>query len=100
MALGRGDAKLDRSKEVVVPNGLRARRRADVHHLVERDHASFAPDIERADVLRAVTELLIGLNVYAIGPALEVEVVHVLAAHEDLQRVVDLIEADAEGLGL
>ncbi len=69
--------------------------------VVERDHlAGVGTDVELAEILRAATELLVGLNVDAIGAVVEVEVVDVAGAHEGAEGCGDLCERDADGLGL
>ena len=65
--------------------------------LLERHHlAGSRPRVELLERLRVRTELLVGLHVDAIRAVVEVEVVHVLRAEEDLQRVRDLAERHAE----
>ncbi len=41
-------------------------------------------------VLRCHSIRLIGLHEHAIGPVIEIKVVHVLRSHEDAQRICDL----------
>ena len=53
-----------------------------------------------ADGCGVFAELLGGLHVDAITAVVEVEIVDVLRAHEDLEGVRDLTERNAEGFGL
>ena len=51
-------------------------------------------------VPRVHAERLIGLHVNAIGAIVEVEIVHVLRAHVDAERLRDLADRHSDGLGL
>ena len=48
----------------------------------------------------AAAVLLVGLHIDAVGTIVEIEIVHVLRAHVDLERRRDLRERHAEALGL
>ncbi len=56
--------------------------------------------VELRDVLRLRAELAVGLHVHAVAAVVEVEVVHVGRAHEDLQGVGDLAERHLQPLRL
>ena len=69
--------------------------------IVERDHlAGVGADVVLAEILGVAAELLVGLNVDAVGAVVEVEVVDVAGAHEGAEGGGDLGEGDAHGLGL
>ena len=72
---------------------LRRRHFLGRDHLLERHHlAAPRARIQLAQRLRVRPELLLGLDVDAVGPVVELEVVHVLRAEQDLHRAGDLVE--------
>ena len=69
--------------------------------LVEGHHgAVVGARVELAEVLGVGAELLVGLHVHAVGPVVEVEVVHVGRAQEHLERVRDLAQRQAQAARL
>ena len=75
--------------------GFQPRHRADRHHLARRV-ARFQP----RDVLRVLPETAVGLRDHLVGAAEIVEVVDILRAEIDLQRVEDVGRRQPDLLGL
>src|SRR5688572_32082886 len=67
------------------------------HDLLERHHvAAVRARVELPQGLRIRAELLFRLDVDAIRPVVELEIVHVLRAQQDLHGARDLVERQAE----
>ena len=80
---------------------LRRGRLAHGHDVAERHHRPAArAHVVALDVAGIRPELLIGLHVDAIRPVVEVEVVHVRRAEQNLHRVRDVAERHPEALRL
>ena len=77
-------------------NGLR-----DLDQVIQRDHGSrVGAHVELRDVLSPRAELLVGLDVHAIGTIVEIEIIHVGRAHVHAQRVGNLLQRHVEALRL
>ena len=91
---------LGRAEEVVVVDDLGSGDLLDTGEVVERDHlAGVGTDVELTQVLRVTAELLVCLDVDAVGAVVVVEVVDVAGAHEGSERSGDLAEGNANGFG-
>ena len=68
--------------------------------VIERDHLPIVrTHIELPEVAGLGAELPVGLHKYAIGAVVEVEIIHVLRSHINLQRGGDLAEGHSQALG-
>ena len=77
---------------------LRAGGLVEGDEVVERDHlVGVGADVVLAQIVRVAAELLVGLDVDAIGTVVEVEVVDVAGAHEGAEGRGDLAEAGRPG---
>ena len=85
----------------VVERGQAARRhRGDRERHAGRAGSAAETDVELADVARLPAERRRGLHVDPVRTVVEVEVVDVLRAEVDAERVVDLRERNRRALGL
>jgi len=100
-ATGSGRAvDLCRTEEIVVVNDLRTRALFDSDEAVEGNHLIVPrADVVLANVFSGGAELLIGLDVDAVGTVVVVEVVDVSRAHVYLKGVSDLVKGDVHRLG-
>ena len=86
---------------VVAHHRHRAAGVADVDHRAQADHLPLVvAHLELQDLVDLVAEALIGLDVDLPGAAELVEVVHVVRAEIDLQRVEDVADRHAQGHAL
>ena len=82
-------------------NDRRAGTVRDGDQVVQRRHlAGVGADVVAAQVAGRHAEGLVGLRIDAIGAVVVIEVVDVLRAHEDAERIGDLREWNAHRLGL
>ena len=73
----------------------------DADQIFQRYHRpAVGAHVELLHVLRRGAELLVRLDVDAIGPIVEVEIVHVSRSHVDAQRVGNLRERNVQALRL
>jgi hypothetical protein len=80
---------------------LRARSLFQADNVSQRHQAvGIRTHVVLAQVARIHAEWLIGLHVDAVRPIIEVEIIHVLRAHIDAQRLRDLINRHADGFCL
>ena len=74
---------------------LRIRGLLNLHKIIQRNQfPSIGFQIVLSNVLRLGAVASFGLNVYAVGPIVEIKIVHVHRSHVDLQRVSNLCEWD------
>jgi hypothetical protein len=99
---GRGcPVDLGGAEQVEVADDLRGHRLARAHHAVEGHHRAVrGAGVELAQVLGVGPVLLVRLHVDAVGPVVEVEIVHVGRAQEHGERVRDLAEGQVEAARL
>ena len=91
----------DRAEQVVVVDVLRRGALANRDHVAQRHHLTGAvPHRVALDVAGVRPELAVGLHVDAIRPVVEVEIVHVRRPQQNLHRLRDVAERDAEALRL
>src|SRR5260370_632074 len=97
---GRGDGNFCRPKQIVVADHLGRSGLLHRDQIFEWNHHSLSrAHVILTDVPRLRTELLVRLDVNAIGAVVEVEVVHIDRAHVNLQGISNLVQRNLKALG-
>src|SRR3984957_1325678 len=93
----RGPVDFRVAEKIVVADHLRRSVLLQNHQIFQRHHHSRAGAyVIFLDITRFGAELFIGLDVHAVGPVVEFEIVDVDRAHVDLQCVGDLGQGNAQ----